>query len=152
MSLDLDKLRADLERDEGIRFAKYLDSLGNETCGIGHLMTADDLTNYSEQWSQAQVDSYYSQDIAATIAWCRRNIPWWFNLPEPVARGITNLAFAMRGKLLEFVKMLDALQLADFAAAADELLDSLWARQVGERAMRIAALFRSCAPTADLTT
>ena len=150
MTLDLGKLRADLERDEGVRFERYLDTLGNITVAIGHLMTPDDLVNFPDPLSQAQVDSLYAEDIAATISWLRRNLPWWFNLPEPAARGVTNCAFAMRGKLLEFVKMIDALQLADFETAAMELLDSLWAREVGERANRIAALFRSCAPNDDL--
>jgi lysozyme len=150
MSLDLDKLRADLERDEGIVFARYQDSLGHWTCGIGHEMTDDDQANYSGPWSQAQVDSHYAQDIAATIGWLRRNVSWYFDLPEPACRGLVNMAFDLHDKLLGFTHMLACLRSGDYAGAADGELHSLWDTEVKGRADRIAALYRSCIPPGSL--
>ena len=54
-----------------------------------------------------------------------------------------NMAFNMQGKLLTFVDTLAAMKRGDYAAAADGMLNSLWARQVGARATRLAAMMRS---------
>jgi lysozyme len=45
-------------------------------------------------------------------------------------------------RLSAFRNMLAALQAMDYATAAREALDSKWAKQVGARAERIAALYR----------
>ena len=42
------------------------------------------------------------------------------------------------GRLLNFRNFLSALQSGDHKAAAAEMLDSLWAKQVGARAQRLA--------------
>jgi len=54
-----------------------------------------------------------------------------------------NMAFNMQGKLLGFRKFLAAAQRGDWNGAATEMLDSLWARQVGDRAKRLASMMRS---------
>jgi len=45
-------------------------------------------------------------------------------------------------RLSRFEKMLEALKAKDFDTAATEALDSKWADQVGDRAKRIAEVFR----------
>ena len=45
--------------------------------------------------------------------------------------------------LLKFQNMLAALENNDGTTAADEALNSKWARQVGQRAQRIADIFRA---------
>ena len=45
-------------------------------------------------------------------------------------------------RLLKFKKMIIALEQGYYDQAADEALDSQWARQVGDRAQRIATAFR----------
>ena len=46
-------------------------------------------------------------------------------------------------RLHGFVKFLDALKRRDYHTAADELLDSKYARQVGQRSQRIAQMVRT---------
>ncbi|WP_414144249.1 hypothetical protein [Burkholderia territorii] len=58
-------------------------------------------------------------------------------------RVMMNMAFNMQGKLLAFRKFLAATQPGDWNAAAAEMLDSLWARQIGDRAKRLASMMRS---------
>ena len=48
-----------------------------------------------------------------------------------------------------FVKMLSALQRSDYHAAADELLDSKYAKQVVERSNRVAEMIRTGADSTD---
>lgn len=45
-------------------------------------------------------------------------------------------------RVLGFKKMLAALEAGDYSKAADEALDSKWARDVGERAKRLAYFMR----------
>lgn len=56
---------------------------------------------------------------------------------------LTELAFNMGpANLGKFKNMLAAIESEDFGTAADELLDSRYARQVGQRAERLAARLR----------
>ena len=40
--MDIDKLREQLEIDEGVKYEIYKDHLGYTTCGIGHLILESD--------------------------------------------------------------------------------------------------------------
>ncbi|MFQ5421037.1 MAG: hypothetical protein ACE5EY_11830, partial [Anaerolineae bacterium] len=54
-----------------------------------------------------------------------------------------NMAFNLgRTRLARFGKMWAAIHIGDYALAAEEMLDSRWARQVGERAHRLAEMMR----------
>ena len=60
-----------------------------------------------------------------------------------MARGLCNMAYNLGvPRLLGFERMWAALAAGDYERAADEALDSKWARQVGARAARVAALIR----------
>ena len=40
--MDINRLRVEIENDEGCKYEVYLDHLGLPTCGIGHLIKEDD--------------------------------------------------------------------------------------------------------------
>lgn len=132
----IEKLREDLIRDEDVRLKPYRDSVGNLTIGCGRNL--DDVGI-----SRKESDFLLDNDIDWVTAELDRNIPWWILLPEDVKRGLANAAFNLGWpRLSKFVKMLAALKARDFHNAAEELLDSKYATQVGPRAHRIAKLFR----------
>ncbi|MGU3777520.1 hypothetical protein [Burkholderia metallica] len=63
---------------------------------------------------------------------------------DPVRqRVVINMAFNMQGGLLTFTNTLAAMKRGDYAAAADGMLASKWAAQVGARATRLATMMRS---------
>ncbi len=127
---------SDLRRDEGLRLELYVDSVGKRTIGYGHNL--DDL-GISEQIAELVLE----EDFASAAADLNRSLPWWKELPEPRRRGLLNMAFNLGlTRLLKFEKMLAALKAGDGEHAAIEALDSDWAKQVGKRAWRIAALYR----------
>lgn len=135
-------LRADLVRDEGTVLHAYRDSRGYLTIGHGRLIDP----RLGGGISRAEAGLLLERDIAGALAGLDGALPWWRQLPEPAARGLANMAFNLGlGRLLGFGRMLAALEAGDFPAAAAEALDSAWARQVGARARRIAALYRDCA-------
>lgn len=136
----LDDLKADLIRDESFVSHAYQDSEGYWTIGIGRLVDkrrGGGVTRYEAEY-------LLGNDIAAVLAELDRAIPWWGELPQPVRRGLANMAFNLGWpRLSGFKKMLAALESGDFATAAIEAMDSKWARQVGPRATRIAEMFRN---------
>lgn len=146
MTVDLAKLDADLRNDEGYRVTPYLDTMGNDTIGIGHRCSAAEIVDYEAGLSDAAIEALYHADRAAALAFLDHALPWWTGLPEPAGRGLANMSFQLRGRLLGFTAMLGCLEANDWTGAAGEAMSSLWARQVPARATRIAALYRSCAP------
>jgi lysozyme len=82
----------------------------------------------------------YRNDKARTLAWRDSNLPWWRDLDDVRQRALINMAFNLRARLLGFTNTLAAIQASDWQKAHDEMLDSLWAKQVGERAQRLASM------------
>ena len=65
-------------------------------------------------------------------------------LSEPRQRIIAEMIFNLgKRNLMKFKNMWKAIQLQDWNRAANEMLDSLWAKQVGKRASRLAARMRT---------
>ena len=130
------KLKAELTRDEDRRYRIYTDTVGKVSGGIGRNLT-------DKGFRDNEIDLMYQNDIAETEAWLDRALPWWRSLDPVRQRVMMNMAFNMQGRLLGFRNFLAAAQRGDWGAAATEMLDSLWARQVGDRAKRLASMMRS---------
>lgn len=135
--MNLQKLTADLKRDEGYVRHAYEDSEGFLTLGIGRLIDKRRGGGISE----AEAEHLLGNDIEAVFVDLDRSLPWWREMSEPRQRALSNMCFNLGlSRLLGFRNMLAALEAGDFAGAATEALDSRWARQVGDRAQRIATL------------
>ncbi|WP_175813361.1 glycoside hydrolase family protein [Burkholderia contaminans] len=130
------KLKAELSLDEGRKNRIYIDTVGKVSGGIGRNLT-------DKGFRDNEIDLMYQNDIAETEAWLDRNLPWWRQLDAVRQRVVMNMAFNMQGKLLTFVNALAAMKRGDYAAAADGMLASKWATQVGARATRLASMMRS---------
>ncbi len=127
----------DLIRDEGLRLRPYVDSVGKTTIGVGRNL--DDV-GISEEEARMMLNA----DIDRAESGLRRTFTWFLTAPEPVQRGLVNMAFNLGiNRLTGFGKMLSALASKDYDLAASEALKSHWATQVGARAVRIAELFES---------
>ena len=128
---------------EGVRNKVYKDHLGIETIGVGRNLVARGL-------SDEEVDYLLTNDITIVENELDNGLSWWRDLDEVRQRALADLAFNMGlPRLHGFVKMLDALQRRDYHAAADELLDSKYAKQVGERSNRVAEMIRTGADSTD---
>ncbi len=89
--------------------------------------------------SDAQVDQLLTDDIKTACGSLDRFLPWWRNLDEVRQRVICNMAFNMGiGTLQTFRNTLIDMKCGFYIAAATGMRASLWARQVGERAQRLA--------------
>ena len=133
MTYDLTMLTEDLIRDEGLRLKPYKDTAGKTTIGVGRNLDGKGITKEEAHY-------LLGNDIAEVSADFDRLIPWWRELSEARQRALVNMGFMGTHKILEFRRMLIALQAGDFVSAAKEALLSQWATQVGDRAERVAKL------------
>jgi len=128
---------AQLRFHEGVRNHVYKDHLGIETIGVGRNLVDRGL-------SDDEVDMLLANDIAIVEDELDKQLPWWRDLSEVRQRALADLVFNLgMPRLHGFVKTLGALQTRDYNTAAEELLDSKYAKQVGARAIRIAEMIRS---------
>jgi lysozyme len=136
--MNIDLLRDNLKVDEGYRTKAYKCSEGHLTIGVGWNLDVRGLP-------PEIIEQLLTLSIEDTKAGLNRSLTWWGALPETAQRGLCNLTFCVGvGGVLKFTKMLAALKSGDFEEAAVQVMDSLFAKQTGARARRIAELFRDC--------
>lgn len=142
--MKLYELVNDLKRDEGFVPHAYSDSEGYLTIGYGIMV------DERKGGGLTRAEGRYLLMNRARIAVKELddNIHWWRALSPSAQRGLANMCYNLGWpELSKFKKMLAALQTGSTQAgsmqiAADEALDSKWAGQVGDRAIRIANLIR----------
>jgi len=145
--MDIEKLREELKRDEGCVHSVYLDHLNLKTVGIGHLLTEWD-EEYDKpvgtEVSEERVNELFAKDIEVTIDECKVLYEHFDDLPEEAQRIIANMMFNLgRPRLSKFKKMREAVMDANWIEAAIQMEDSLWAKQVPNRAERLCERMRN---------
>jgi lysozyme len=135
--MDLEKLRKLIADHEGCKLKPYIDSVGKITIGFGR--------NLSEVGiNDREASMMMNADIIRAHKFLDSNYPWFRRLSDVRQMAILDMAYNLGGKnFKEFHKMISALALSQFGRAADEALNSLWAEQVGRRAVEIAGMIRS---------
>jgi lysozyme len=130
-------LKDQLIRDEELRLHPYKDSGGKLTIGVGRNL--DDVGI-----SQEEAELLLANDINAATVALEANFSWAMGLDDVRKAALLNMTFNMgvRG-LGQFKDFLAKMQAKDFRAAAGAMLDSLWARQVGNRATRLSIQIES---------
>lgn len=133
----LTPLKEQLIRHEGVRLKPYRDSVGILTVGCGRNLDAVGLT-YDE--AMFLLDN----DIQRVMRALRETLPYWLGLDEGRRQVLINMAFNLGvAGLLKFKKMLAHVEAGQYDAAADEMLNSAWAVQVGQRAQELSAQMRT---------
>ena len=84
--MNLEQLRKELEIDEGVKYAIYLDHLGLPTFGIGHLIIDSDVENGSPvgtEVSESRVQQAFEADVLSVIllVWAKHIILKLTNKP-----------------------------------------------------------------------
>jgi GH24 family phage-related lysozyme (muramidase) len=145
--MNIDELRKQLEVDEGVVHEIYLDHLGLPTFGIGHLVTDSDPEKgqaVGTPVEESRCIEAFEQDIETTVSECTLLYPDFEDLPEEVKQIIANMMFNMgRPRLSKFKGMKRGVDAKDWNAAADEMVDSKWYRQVTKRADRLVQRMRA---------
>jgi lysozyme len=122
-----------LIRDEGLRNFPYRDTTGNLTIGVGRNLSTAGISN-------DEATMMLQNDVIRVTTELTQAFPWFPDL-DSVRQGVLiNMAFNMGpGGLSGFHDFLTCVEAEDWQGASTAMLDSLWARQVGARAERLAA-------------
>jgi lysozyme len=122
-----------LKRDEGMRLKPYRDSVGKLTIGVGRNL--DDVGISEEEAEDLLQNDILRIGDELTKAGLESPHP---SVITPREWVLVNMAFNMGiSGLLEFRQMLEAYRAGDYAKAAQEMLNSKWETQVGDRAHRL---------------
>lgn len=145
--MNMDKLREQLAIDEGKRLKSYLDTVGVLTVGIGHNCVARPVVGVLKAGDSIAEDTcnqLFDEDIAISIADLDYHLPWWRDMNDVRQNVLANMAFNMGiTTLSQFKNTLRFMQHGSYSLAADGMRQSLWARQVGERAKRLARMMET---------
>jgi lysozyme len=137
VSFDRAELIAELVRDEGRRLMPYVDTAGKITIGVGRNLTDLGI-------SLGECAAMLDKDIARAELGLDHALPWWRELDGVRQRVLLNMAFNLGlVGLSSFRATLGAIKEARFTDAAAGMQASLWARQVGRRAERLARMMES---------
>jgi len=145
--VNIEKLEAQLAIDEGKRLAAYHDTEGILTVGIGHNCVAKPVAGVAkigDRITEEQCRELFEADVSEAMAELDRRFPWWSGLDDVRQNILVNMCFNMGGKTLAgFVNTLRFIEQGEYSLAADGMLQSKWARQVGNRAKRLAQMMRT---------
>lgn len=136
--IDFLKFAKQLELHEGLRLKPYRCTAGKLTIGIGRNLDDTGIT-------KAEAYELLSNDIDRVVRECGP-YPWWDAVKnDPVrSRVILDMAFNMGIKgLTGFKNTLAAVAAKDWPRAAKGMRGSLWAKQVKERATRLARMMET---------
>ena len=139
--MNIDRLRKQLEIDEGCKYVIYLDHLNLPTHGIGHLILQSDPEHgqpVGTPVSEDRVIECFEKDLESVQKDCYRLYDDFDDLPEAVQEIIANMLFNMGlGRMKAFKGMKRNVDARQWDKAADEMVDSRWYNQVGERSKRL---------------
>lgn len=144
MTVDLQKLDADLKIDEGFESYPYDDKTekrivkgdtieGTATFGYG-------FTFLTEEESAVVLSMRSKKTADAVLA----RFPWAAGLSEARQRALTDMAYNLGvAGLASFNTFMGMMEADQFEEAADDLKTTKWYQEVGSRAVRIEALIRN---------
>jgi lysozyme len=134
--MNIQRLRQQLIKHESIELKPYRCTSDKLTIGVGRNIEDRGI---SHETAMQMLD----EDIDICINELQQTVSYWNNLPSRVKEGLINLCFNMGiSRLMAFKKTFGFLREGMYSKAADELLDSRYANQVGQRAVDVANMIR----------
>lgn len=126
-----------IKRHEGLELKPYRCPAGRLTIGYGRNL--DDV-GIDEQ----EAENMLVRDMMKVVKGLRENIPGFDELTSARQAVLIDMAYnlGLEG-LLKFKRMLGHVVTFEWAQAAEEMLNSKWARQVGSRANRLATMMET---------
>ncbi len=133
----MNRIKAQLVRHEGLRLKPYRCTAGKLTIGIGRNLDDRGI-------SQKEAYAMLERDIQDCDQWLIDEIPDVYKKLDEVRQSVLlNMCFNLGIKgLMEFKNTLAFIKAGDWERAANGMLASKWAKQVGRRAIELSELMR----------
>ena len=126
-----------LVRHEGLRNKPYEDTSGHLTIGVGRNLDSLGL-------SDDEIYYLLKNDIRRCETELDNSFRWYKDLDQVRQEAMINLCFNLGiTRLRKFKLALRAMEVKDYEDASEEFLDSLWATQVGQRAVEVAEMIKT---------
>ena len=127
----MNKLIEQLKIHEGMKLKPYLCTSKKLTIGIGRNL--DDVGI-----SEEEAEMLLKNDIYEATNQLLNAFPWMTTFSDVRISAMINFTFNVGiGTVRKFSNTIEYLKNEDWEAAADEMMDSKWAEQVGDRAIQI---------------
>lgn len=126
-----------LIRDEGLRLKPYKCTANKLTIGVGRNIEDRGITREEAMF-------LLKNDINICKNELTRSFYFYKELDVRIQEVLINMCFNIGlPRLLSFKKTLKLIEKGDYEKASIEMLDSKWARQVGDRAIRLSNIVKS---------
>ena len=136
----MQRLIETLKRHEGVKYYVYKDHLGYDTIGVGRCLKQ----GVGLGLTHDEVDYLLINDINRCLEELDAAFPWFKDLTEIRREAMINLCFNLGlTRLRKFEKALAAMSIHNYEEAANEFLDSRWAKQVGNRSKEVTEMIRT---------
>lgn len=125
-----------IRQHEGFSRFPYRCTAGKLTIGYGRNLEDVGI-------SKAEAEILLENDIREC---CRKlfTFHWFYGLDQARKIALVDMCYNLGFEgFCKFKRMIDALSVRDYDRAADEMLDSKWAQQVGRRAQELAQIMRT---------
>jgi len=130
----VENLKEQLVRHEGLRLTVYDCPAGYQTIGVGRNLEGKGITEEEAFYLLSNDIDYFTEQL-------KNNIDWFVEIPEEKQNVLINMAFNLGvSGLLNFKNMLLAVKEERWVDASTEMLDSKWAKQVGNRAIELSGI------------
>lgn len=127
------KTKSLLIKHEGFRQYPYVDTVGKITIGVGYNLSDRGAPQVSlHEWCDSDIKHHYEE----------LEVNDWFNeLNDDRKIAIVDMRYNLGAKKFDsFKKMISAFKKKDYNAAGKEMIESDWAKQVGNRAIELASI------------
>jgi len=135
----MSKLVEMIKRHEGVKSKVYLCTAGFETIGVGRNISESGLG-----LSPDEIDYLLHNDLERCHQELQDAYYWYGGLNKARRDAMVDMCFNLGiTRLRGFVNALEAMSREQFDIAADEFMDSRWAKQVGNRAVEVTEMIRT---------
>ena len=133
----MNKLIEQLKRHEGLRLTPYKCTADKWTIGVGRNLEDVGI-------SEEEAEMLLLNDIQRASHQLKERFPWTLELDEVRFSALLNFVFNVGiGTASKFVNAMALLKARNYDMAADEFLNSRWAKQVGQRAIEVTEQIRT---------
>ena len=141
--MDKQRLFKQLRLHEGVEKFPYRCTAGYLTIGVGRNIEERGLLD-------DEIDFILDNDIEVVMNEVSVTFDWFFDLSEVRQRVVADMIFNIgMPRFKQFKKMIAALEEGDWSEAANQMMDSKWAKQVGKRAERLRDMMETDEDSSD---